>query len=350
LFNKLPTISIIIVTHNGKLFLDECLESLKNLEYPKEKLEIIIVDNASTDGTIEYLSSNFPDILLIKFDKNYGFCKPNNEGAKKAKGEYLVFLNNDTVVTPKWLSELIKGVLDNDRVISCASKMLYYDQKDTINTAGGKITIIGGGFYNGYGDKDSPKYNAEYYTGFGCGAGVLVKRDFFLDIGGFDEDYFASCEEHDLGWKCWLYGYKVLFMPEAVMYHKESGTYGTKSSFQPIKVYLITRNRLYNLIKNFELKNIIKGIIISIAFDIYRISTYIFQMNFKSIYSIIKAYIDFLRNINLFIKKRKLVQMKRVIPDEQLYMLGVIATFKECITEEKRLRKIWKDQFYDLNK
>jgi hypothetical protein len=134
------------------------------------------------------------------------------------------------------------------------------------------------------------------------------------------------------------------------MYHKESGTYGTKSSFQPIKVYLITRNRLYNLIKNFELKNIIKGIIISIAFDIYRISTYIFQMNFKSIYSIIKAYIDFLRNINLFIKKRKLVQMKRVIPDEQLYMLGVIATFKECITEEKRLRKIWKDQFYDLNK
>ena len=345
---ELPFVSIIIVNYNGKHYLEECLSSLGGLDYPKNRIEVILVDNASTDGSFEYVKKTFPNVQILQLDKNYGFCKPNNEGVKIAKGEYVVFLNNDTTVDKMWLSELVKGVLSDSDVVSCASKMLYYQRKEIINTAGGKITIIGGGFYRGYGDKDGEKYNKFEYTGFGCGAGVLVRKDFFEKIGGFDEDYFASCEEHDLGWKSWLYGYKVLYVPTAVMYHKESGTFGSKSSFQPIKVYLITRNRLYNLFKNFEFINVLKGFLVSIVFDTYRFVNYAFNRNFASIKSIIKAYIDFMKDIKKTIGKRNIVQKSRKRTDRELYELGVIATLKESTTEEKRLNRVWKESFYKI--
>jgi len=343
-----PLVSIIVVNYNGKHFLGECFTSLENLDYPRDKFEVILVDNASTDGSVEYIRERFPLIKILQLDKNYGFCKPNNEGAKIARGEYVVLLNNDTVVTKEWLSELVKGVSADDKVVCCASKMLYCDRKDLINTAGGKITIIGGGFYRGYGDKDGAKYDKREYTGFGCGAGVLVKRDFFQGIGGFDEDYFASCEEHDLGWKSWLYGYKVLYVPTAVMYHKESATFGTKSSFQPVKVYFVTRNRLYNIIKNLEAKNVIRALFISLGFNLYRSAKYMGQGNFASAKAIAKAHVDFIKNLKKALAKRRVVQKNRKLSDSELYKLGVIATLRESISEERRLSKIWKGEFYKL--
>lgn len=346
--SKFPLISIIVVNYNGKHLLGECFTSLENLSYPRDKFEVILVDNASADGSVEFVKKNFPWIRILQLDKNYGFCKPNNEGTKIARGEYVVFLNNDTVVTQDWLSELAKAALSNDKVVCCASKMLYYDRRDVVNSAGGKITIIGGGFYKGYGDKDGPKYGNLEYTGFGCGAGVLVKKDFFQDIGGFDEDYFASCEENDLGWKSWLYGYKVLYVPTAVMYHREGGTFGNRNVFEPWKVYLITRNRLYNLAKNLEIKNVLRGLFISFIFNSYRSIKYIVHGNFASVKSIVRAYVDFTRNLKKVLAKRKVVQENRKITDKELYKAGVIATFRESMSEEKRLSKVWSDEFYRL--
>ncbi len=343
-----PPVSVIIVNFNGKHFLKDCLNSLENSDFPKDKLEVILVDNASNDGSFEYTKENYPWVKILKLDKNYGFCKPNNEGAKIAKGKYVVFLNNDTAVDKSWLSELIKGALCNKEVVSCASKILYYDRRDTINAAGGKITITGSGFYKGYGAKDGKNYNIQKYTGFGCGAGVLVDKEFFLNVNGFDEDYFASCEEHDLGWKSWLYGHKVLYVPTAVMYHKESGTFGSKSSFSPVKVYLITRNRLYNLFKNLETGTLMRAFLISVGFDIYRSAKYILNVNFSAVKSIIKAYIDFMKNIGKSLEKREVVQKNRKRGDKELYELGVIATLKESMAEEKRLNLIWKQDFYKL--
>lgn len=345
---ELPlAISIIVVNYNGKDYLEECFNSVNDLDYPMDRLEVILVDNASTDGSVEYVKENFPNVRILQLDKNYGFCKPNNEGVTIARGEYVVLLNNDTVVDKKWLSELVKGVVNDKDVVSCASKMFLYENRNLINTAGGKITIIGGGFYKGYGDKDGEKYNKFEYTGFGCGAGVLVRKDFFEKIGGFDEDYFASCEEHDLGWKCWLFGHKVLYVPTAVMYHKVSGTFGTKDSFQPIKVYLITRNRLYNLFKNLEPLNVLKGFFIGIIFDTYRGIYYLLHQNFASIKSIIKAYIDFTKNIKKTLAKRENIQKYRKRTDKELYKLGVIATLKECIVEERKLNWNKKDKLFE---
>jgi len=345
--NELPFVSIIIVNFNGRHFLNDCLKSLERLKYPKDKFEVILVDNASSDGSVEYVKEKFPWVKILQLDKNYGFCKPNNEGAKIAKGDYLIFLNNDTIVTPEWLLELVKGVLSDKKVISCASKMLYCDKRNIINTAGGKITIVGGGFYRGYGERDNGQYDKLEYTGFGCGAGVLVEKNFFLNVmGGFDEMYFASCEEHELGLRIWMYGYKVLYVPTAVLYHKESGTYGSRSSFHPVKVYLIVRNRLFNILKNFEPINVIKGFLISIGFDLYRAIKYLLDKNINSAKAIARAYVDFIKNIKNTLKKRKKIQMKRKRRDKELYTLGVIANLKECILEEMRLTNVWKDVFF----
>ena len=346
--NNLPFVSIIVVNYNGQHFLGECFASLENLDYPRDKFEVIIVDNASTDGSVQYVRENYPLVNILQLDKNYGFCKPNNDGVKIASGEYVVFLNNDTAVTKEWLFELVKGVLSEEQIASCASKMLYYDRRNVINTAGGKITIIGGGIYKGYGDKDSPEYSKLEYTGFGCGAGVLVKKKLFQCVGGFDEDYFASCEENDLGWKLWLYGYKVLYVPTAVMYHKESGTFGSRSTMESIKVYFITRNRLYNIIKNLEAQNVIRALFISLGFNLYRSLRYLVKGNFTSIKSIATAHLDFVKNLRRMLAKRRVVQNNRKLSDRQLYKLGVIATLKESISEERRLSRVWRDEFYKI--
>ena len=344
----LPFASIIVVNYNGMQFLTECFDALAHLAYPRDRFEVILVDNASTDDSVGYTRLYFPWIRILQLDKNHGFCRPNNEGVKIAKGEYVVLLNNDTMVEREWLSELVNGALSEEQIVSCASKMLYYDRREIINTAGGKITIIGGGFYRGYGDRDGTKYGEFEYTGFGCGAGVLVRKDFFESIGGFDEDYFASCEEHDLGWKSWLFGCKVLYVPTAVMYHKESGTFGSKSSYHPTKVYFITRNRLYNLTKNLEGKNVLKGLFISAVFDLYRAVKYGLGGNFLSAWAIARGYMDYMRNIGRTLRKRKAVQRDRKRSDTELYKLGVIATLRESVAEERRLSRIWKQKTYKI--
>ena len=343
---ELPSISIIIVNYNGRAFLPVCLSSLYKVDYPQDKLEVILADNNSLDGSIGYTKQNFPAVKILLLDKNYGFCKPNNEGAEAAAGECLVFLNNDTEITPGWLRALVRPVLDDVEVMVVASKMLYYDRRDTINTAGGKITIIGGGFYRGYGDRDGAKYDEPGDTGFGCAAGALVRRDFFLGSGGFDEDYFAACEEHDLGWRTWLYGYKVAYAPGAVMYHREGGTFGNRDNYDPAKVYLNTRNRLYNIFKNLQSGNVLRALLIYCGFNFYRSLRMLFHGNFSAVGAVCRGYLDFIANLGKTLKKRSVVQNRRKRSDAELYRLGVIATLKESLEEERRLRLLAKDSYY----
>jgi len=343
---EMPSVSVIIVNYNGKEYLETCLRSLQALDYPAGKLEVIVVDNSSTDGSIEYIQANFPDVVISLLDGNYGFCAPCNEGASIATGEYLAFLNNDTGVTPGWLRALVQPALEDGEVVSCASRMLYFDRRDTINTAGGKLTIIGGGFYRGYGARDGPLYDQPGYTGFGCAAGVLVKKDFFLSIGGFDEDHFAACEEHDLGWKAWLYGYRVAYAPGAVMYHRESATFGTRSNAAARKVYLNTRNRLFNIIKNLDAGNVLRGLLISACFNFYRGCSYLFSGRFAAAWAVVRGQVSFLTYLPRMLKKRRIVQSRRRRSDAELYRLGVLATLRESLEEERLLRLIARDSYY----
>ncbi|MCL4416166.1 MAG: glycosyltransferase family 2 protein [Actinobacteria bacterium] len=251
-----PLISIIIVNLNGKDYLNTCLDSIKNLNYPKDKLEIIIVDNGSTDDSVQFLAGSYPEVKVIRNDFNKGFAVANNQGARAANGEYVAFLNNDTKVDVNWLTELLKPVYKDAEVVCAGSKVLSMDGK-TIDFVGGMVNFEGKGFQIDYGlDRQKDIYDENKYLPFVNGGAMLVNRQVFLDAGGFDEDFFAYYEDVDFGWRLWVLGYRVIFAPKSIVYHVH---HGTSKIFSEDKLrFLKERNALYSVFKNYDDKNLAK--------------------------------------------------------------------------------------------
>lgn len=348
-----PSASVVILNFNGREFLGECLESLAKLRYPKDRLEVIMGDNASIDNSVDYVNHNFPWVKVVRFDKNYGFCKGNNLSAREAKGEYLVFLNNDTFVTEDWLSELVKGAVSEPGVLSCACKILCPQLGDgkVIQAAGGNIFASGGGFYEGWMDEDSERYNVRKYTGFGCGAGVLVEKKFFLETGGFDEYYFYSNEEMDLGFRVWLHGYKVLYVPTAVMYHYMGKTGFRGKGMTPSIEFLVNRNNVYFILKNFEWPTIIRGLFLFMMRTIFKVVYALFHANFQIPLALARAHYYVFKDFPKILRVRVTTQKSRKVSDRELVRRGVLATNWQAIRlfneGAKRMKKYVTGSFYD---
>lgn len=249
--NSLPLVSIIVVNYNGFAHLEPCLQSLMALDYPRERLELIVVDNGSSDRSVPFLREHFPDVKLILNGLNLGFARASNIGAEQASGEFLAFLNNDTRVRPDWLRELLKPVNQAEGIVCVGSAMLRWD---------GKAIDFMGGFVNFCGHGMQPHFGQPYREGvadgaprpipFACGGAMLVDRKVFLESGGFDEEFFAYFEDVDFGWRLWLLGYKVVLAPKAIVYHRHHGTGGRIPDHQ--RQVLYERNALLMILKNLE--------------------------------------------------------------------------------------------------
>jgi len=329
-----PFVSIIVINYNGIHYLKDCFESVEKLDYPMDKYEVIMGDNASSDGSVEYVKENFPHVNILKFEMNYGFCEGNNKCAKTAKGEYVVFLNNDTIVDKFWLINLVKGMQSEKDIISCGCKMLKppSDGKKIIDYAGGKITYEMN-LYEGIYEIDDEKYNIQKYTGFGCGAGVMVDRNFFLDIGGFDKYYFAGGEEVELGLRAWQYGYKVLYVPSAVMVHKRFATFKNVNYWA---TSLWSKNILYFIFKNYEFKHMCIYLLESIIFVYFpKMLFYLLKGDPRGSISVLQGIFWLLKDmmstklLTTILKERNLIKTRRKISDDGLFKLGIASTFKE---------------------
>lgn len=253
--HELPTISVIVLNYNGKVHLQTCLDSLLHLDYPAHKLELLLVDNASADGSAAYVRAHFPQVKLVETGANLGFAQGNNVGAQAATGEYVAFLNNDTRVEPDWLRHLIQPCLDHDDVVCTGSTMLDW---------AGERLDFGAGWMNFHGfafqkNQGMPVAAAQIHREptpifFACGGAMLVRRDLFVETGGFDADHFAFYEDVDLGWRLWLMGYRVLSAPQAIAYHRLHATTGTLNQFR--KWVLFERNALLTVLKNYDDANL----------------------------------------------------------------------------------------------
>ncbi|MCJ7472821.1 MAG: glycosyltransferase, partial [Actinobacteria bacterium] len=252
-----PLISIAIVNLNGKDYLKDCLESIKGLDYPRDRIEIIIVDNGSRDSSVSFLQSEYSQVKLIKNNKNMGFAYANNQAAKVAKGEYIAFLNNDTKVDSKWLIELLRPIYGDSETVASGSKVLSMDGK-SLDFVGGMINFEGKGFQIDFGIPVERDRHFQYkYLPFVNGGAMLIKRDIFLDAGGFDEDFFAYYEDVDLGWRLWVLGYKIIFAPESIVYHHH---HGTSRVFSEDRLrFLKERNSLYSVFKNYDDSNLARA-------------------------------------------------------------------------------------------
>ena len=325
-------VAVLVINYNGKHYLRECLESLKNQTY--KDYDVYVVDNGSVDISVEYVKGHFPWVKIIAFRENLGFAKAYNEAIKKVDADLVALLNNDTRVDRKWLQELVNAILEDGLIAAVGSKILLYDNPQLLNHAGAKITPIGGGFDIGLYRQDASEYNIKKPVGAVCGAAMLVKKDVFLEMGGFDDDFFAYFEDTDFCWRAWLYGYKVIYVPTSVVYHKFGGSWGHSS---PEKVFLGEKNRLSSMIKNAEWINLISGLFLTIFFNIIRIMFYSRNRAQNMVLSIIRADLWILKNIRKIMNKR-ILQKKRVVKrDHTLFELGIIASVRESIREFFRL-------------
>lgn len=245
------TVSFIAVTSDGKDHLAVLLESIARLDYPSELVEVLVVDNASADGTVEWLKRAWPRVRILSNDCNEGFARPNNVAAHQATGKWLALVNNDMKLDEAWLREML-GALEGETQVCAASRILDWEGKK-LDFDGSAIAFTGHGLQPAHGMKIPPAAEKEPIP-FACGGAMLIRRDVFLEVGGFDEDYFAYYEDVDLGWRLWLCGYEVVKVPRAVAYHRHNATSRKAPSFQ--KTVLMERNALYTIIKNLEAESL----------------------------------------------------------------------------------------------
>ncbi|MFA6548434.1 MAG: glycosyltransferase family 2 protein [Candidatus Margulisiibacteriota bacterium] len=250
-----PLISIVIVNHNSKSYLTECFASLKKQTF--EDYEVIFIDNGSTDGSTEYIKSNFSDFTrLIRLQNNCGFAEANNIGIRTARGKYVVLLNNDTKADPFWLQELIRAAEKDEQIGMCASKILFMREPTMIDSTGMGIYPDGTSKQRGWKELDRGQYDNHLDILLPSGCAALYRREMLDQIGLFDERFFAYCEDTDLGLRARLAGWKCRFVPKAIVYHLYAGSW----RLYPLrKIFLIERNRTLLVWKMFPFWTIMKS-------------------------------------------------------------------------------------------
>lgn len=238
-------VTIVIPNYNGKHFMEPCLASLR--EQTCHDYRILVVDNASTDGSIEYMKENYPEIDVIALDQNYGFSRAVNVGIQHSTTPYVILLNNDTTVDPHYVEEMIRAIEKSPRIFSVSSKMIQMYHPELIDSAGDLYTLIGWGICRGTGRPITNYTEAdEIFTA--CAGAAIYRRSAFKTIGYFDENHFAYLEDIDVGYRAKIYGYKNMYCPTALVYHVGSGTSGSK--YNSFKVKLSARNNIYLNYKN----------------------------------------------------------------------------------------------------
>ncbi len=245
------TVSIVIPNYNGKHFLENCLNAVFSQDI--ENQEVIVVDNGSTDGSLEYLSA-YPAVRVIAMDKNYGFCGAVNAGIKAAESEYVILLNNDTEVDKNFSKELLAAIKSDENIFSCSSKMVQYHDRKRMDDAGDYYCALGWAFGRGKGapveNYDEP---AEIFAA--CAGAAIYRKKMFETLGYFDENHFAYLEDIDVGYRARIHGLKNVYAPKAIVYHVGSGFSG--SAHNAFKVELSSRNSVYLAYKNMPFLQII---------------------------------------------------------------------------------------------
>ncbi len=248
-----PKISVIIPNWNGKKYLKTCLDSLKNQSF--KNFEIILVDNGSEDGSVKFTKSHYPEIQTISLGVNTGFSRAVNTGIKKAKGEYILLLNNDTEADPNLLKNLNLTSEKYRDYYFYACKILCFDKKDIIDSAGDGLYKNGIAYRRGRYQKDGLEFNKIKEVFGACGGAALYRKELFNKIGFFDEDFFAFYEDVDINFRAQLAGFRCLYIPSAVVCHIGHGSLEEKD---PFVQRLSLRNRFFVLIKNLPLKLFLK--------------------------------------------------------------------------------------------
>ena len=321
-----PLVSVIVLNWNGKSLIEDCLNSLIKQIY--KRTEIILVDNGSTDGSVELIKSKFRDrVKLIENEKNLGFSGGNNRGIRASRGDYILLLNNDAVADEKWIEELIKVVEKDNRIGMCASKVLSYENKDIIDNVGHLIYRDGLNRGKGRLEKDRGQYDNREEVFFPSGCAALYRKKMLDEIGLFDEDFFAYGDDTDIGIKGRLAGWRCIYVPSAVVFHRYSGS---SSAYSRLKAFYVERNRVWIAVKYFPLKMLLVSpfyTFIRFLFQAYGALTrkgasgkFVEENSKIELLKILfSAYFAAIKGIGMMLKKRKKIRLLKKVSDAEIY-------------------------------
>ena len=315
-----PNVSIIIPHWNGIEVLSECLNSLKKTNY--ESYEIIVSDNNSDDGSQEWVKKNHPDVILLENNQNYGYSGGCNRGANVAKGEYIIFLNNDTTQDPNWLDPLV-DIFEKDNLIAAIQpKILNYFNKEIFDYAGGcggLLDIFCYPFARGRiflkQEKDKGQYNKSQECFWASGAAIMMRKNIFFSAGKLDSVFFSHMEEIDLCWRFQAMGYKVLVEPKSIVYHKNAISLPMNSQK---KYYLNHRNSLIMIFSNYSIPLSFYLGTIRIVFEFISLVYTLLKLDFKHFSGISWALLWLIFHPITLLKKRLRFNKLRTVKDKKI--------------------------------
>ena len=322
----LPLISTIVLNWNGRAYLPSCLQSIKRQTY--SNIEMILVDNASTDDSVEAVRNCFSDLRLVLNPKNIGYGEGNNRGIREARGKFVFLLNSDTEIGDDCV-ELLWRCIETDQAIGVTTpKIVLYDRREIMDAAG--LTIYPDGLSIGRGRLEpQEKYDRTEEVFFGSGCASLYRKEMLEEIGLLDPDFFAYAEDTDLGWRARLAGWKAYYVPQAIVYHHHSKTLGAYSSR---KAFLVERNRIWVAWKNFPLP-------LLLLWPFYTLLRYFYQgagvllrkgapgkfgqesSSLLLIPILVKAYASGLKGLPSMLRKRKQIQSTKRIATREVFHL-----------------------------
>ncbi len=307
-------ITVAILNWNGTEFLSKFLPSVvNNSTLTDYSVEIVVIDNGSTDSSITFLHQNFPSVKIIPLDQNYGFTGGYNRGIAQITSEYTVLLNSDVETPENWLLPLVKLMDSDPKIGACMPKVLSYQQKQQFEYAGGCggwIDKLGYPFCRGRIlttiENDVGQYDNQQSVFWATGACCLVRTEIYKTLGGLDEQFYLHMEEIDLCWRMQLSGYKIVVEPKSKVFHLGGGTLPKTN---PRKLYYNYRNTLYMLYKNLD-KSSRYLILLRIFLDWIAASVYLITGEFRNLFAVLQAHRDFCKNYK---KLKKSNAQKRLI-------------------------------------
>lgn len=315
-----PKVSILIPNYNGKKWLENLLPTLEKTTYPNK--EILVVNNGSKDDSADFLSKNYPRIRVLELKKNIGFAGANNLGVKKAKGKYVLLLNNDTQVPPDFLEPLVEG-MEKDRTIGVIQPMIRsLRNKSVLDASSSFFTSTGFMYHYGYYQSyKKNQYNVEHFVYSAKGACLFTTRKDYIELGGLDEDFITYVEESDYCHRIWLSGKKVLYLPKSYIYHWGGGDMSVMEKSETT-IYRSFKNRFYSYIKNLSYVELLKLLPIHFIFCEAMIFSALLRGIVRNALSAQLGTLWWIFHLPTILKKRKLVQEKiRKVGDDDFLPL-----------------------------
>lgn len=319
-----PLASVIIPHWNGIQHLPTCLDAMQRQTFTAH--EVILVDNGSTDGSQELLRRSYPQVRLLELKRNLGFTGACNAGFRVARGDYVILLNNDTEAHPAWLESLVDGFRRYPQAGILASKLLLFDRRDHFHAAGDYYRLDGIPGNRGVWQRDEGQYDREEEVFGACGAAAAYRRTMLDQIGFLDDAFYFSCEDVDIAWRAQLTGWRVIYLPRAVVYHKLKATGGSVTGS-----YYDGRNFLYVIWKNYP-TTLLRRHWRAILRAQLRISRQALRAwRGEASRARMRGQLDGFAGIGRMWPRRRPVQASRRVPDD--YLMARLATVDDSCTQ-----------------